>query len=104
FDFIVLAGDQLVVAWTDQNGNLELDEGDFLGTYPYWVPVAADTTVAGVDVVLESVIEVDRALSAAAMRADVEPSALRSALERLAVPAAPTSEDRVPSGDGAQAR
>jgi serine protease len=84
FDFTVLAGDQLVVAWTDQNGNLELDEGDFLGTYPYWVPVPGGTRVAGIRVVLEPVIEVDRTLAAASANAGVAPSALRIAVERLA--------------------
>lgn len=99
FDFTVLAGDQLVVAWTDQNGNLELDQGDFLGTYPYWVPGAAGTTVAGIHVVLESVIEVDPALAAAASNAGVAPSALRSAVERLEAHAGslPEVDDR-PAG------
>lgn len=93
FDFTVLAGDQLIVAWTDQNDNLELDEGDFLGTYPTWVTVAAGATVTGVDVVLESVIEVDPAVAVAAANGDVTSAVLRAAVEQLAANGGPASEE-----------
>lgn len=81
FDFPVPAGDYVVVGWTDQNGDGEVDAGDFLGTYPTWVQVPGGTRVTGVNVVLDEVFDVERALAAAVPWA--EPDAVRAALEAL---------------------
>ena len=64
FDFEVLAGDNLVIAWTDVNDNVTIDDGDYIGVFPFVVRVAANQTVGDVD------IAVERVLDLAAWRAD----------------------------------
>ena len=61
YSFTALAGDNLVIAWSDENGNLEIDAGDYIGVYPDLVSLVPDATVAGVDIALERVVTVDEA-------------------------------------------
>lgn len=48
-------GRYVVLAWTDENGDGRLDDGDFFGVHPVPVSVAAGQTVAGVDIALAPV-------------------------------------------------
>lgn len=57
FDFEVLAGDNLVIAWTDVNDNVVVDDGDYIGVFPFVVRVAADRTVGDVDIAVERVLD-----------------------------------------------
>lgn len=50
YSFEVLSGRNLLSAWSDENGNGRVDEGDFLGYHPRWVYVPAGGHVTGVDV------------------------------------------------------
>ena len=53
YSFEALAGENFVIAWSDENSNIKIDEGDFLGVFPNSVNVVAGQTSSGVDVVLE---------------------------------------------------
>jgi serine protease len=52
----VLVGDNLVIAWTDEDGDGEISDGDFVGAHPTPVMVASGASVTGVDIVLERVV------------------------------------------------
>jgi serine protease len=54
----VTPGENAIYGWADENGNGKIDQGDFLGTYPQLVPVAAGQSVQGVDFNVTQVIEV----------------------------------------------
>ncbi|MDF1521976.1 MAG: S8 family serine peptidase [Trueperaceae bacterium] len=82
FDFSVPADDHVVVGWTDQDDDGRVGPGDFLGTYPSWVRVAPGARVAGVDIELASVLDVEAALRAAVPWAASD--AVRAALEASA--------------------
>jgi serine protease len=56
YGFEVIAGDNLVIAWTDEDGDGEVGDGDFVGTHPAAVEVPIGATVTGVDLVLERVV------------------------------------------------
>ncbi len=53
YNFEALAGENFVIAWSDENNNVKIDEGDFLGAFPTVVNVTANQTSSGVDIVLE---------------------------------------------------
>ncbi len=59
FDFAVLVGDNLVIAWTDVNDDVEINEGDYIGIYPDAVPVAPSETATGIDFAVERVVDVE---------------------------------------------
>ena len=59
YSFEALPGENVVVAWSDENGNVTVDEGDYLGVYPEFVPVTAGVEASGIDISIERVIEVD---------------------------------------------
>lgn len=73
----VTPGNNAVYGWSDENGNGEVDQGDFLGAYPKLVPVAAGQRVQGIDFDITQVVKVGR-LEA---QLGVTPR-LRKALER----------------------
>jgi serine protease len=50
FEFPVESGQNLLTAWSDENDNGDVDEGDFLGYHPRWVNVPPGGRVSGVDV------------------------------------------------------
>ncbi len=56
YSFEVLAGNNLVVAWSDENGNAAIDEGDYMGIYPELVFVAAGQNVSGIDFQVDQII------------------------------------------------
>jgi hypothetical protein len=56
YSFAALAGPNLVIAWSDENANFDIDEGDFIGIYPLPVMVSNYQVADGVAVVLERVI------------------------------------------------
>lgn len=56
FTFAAKAGANEVIAWVDQDDDLEIDEGDFLGVYPGPVGVAAGQVTSGVGVELERLV------------------------------------------------
>jgi hypothetical protein len=49
YSFEAKAGRHFVIAWVDENDNVELDEGDFLGFYPDYVSVSPSAKRDGVD-------------------------------------------------------
>jgi serine protease len=56
YSFEVLAGDNIVIAWSDENDNGEIDQGDYLGVYPELVPVAAGQSVSGIDFQIDQIV------------------------------------------------
>ena len=64
-------GANLVVAWSDENGNAEIDAGDFVGVYPALVPVAAGARIAGIDFAIERVLSTTVAASELAAAHDL---------------------------------
>ncbi|MDR9391392.1 MAG: S8 family peptidase [Trueperaceae bacterium] len=56
YRFDVKPGDNTVIAWSDENGNVEIDEGDFLGTYPEIVPVGEGEVRTSIDLTLDPVV------------------------------------------------
>jgi serine protease len=56
YELEVLVGDNLVIAWTDEDGDGEISDGDFVGAHPTPVLVASGASVTGVDIVLERVV------------------------------------------------
>ena len=81
YAFEALPGANLVVAWSDENGNDEIDAGDFAGIYPGIVVVAAGERVTGVDFAIERIVSVDATGPFAAYALDLE--RVRPQLERL---------------------
>ncbi len=71
FEFAVMSGQNLLTAWSDENDNGDVDEGDFLGYHPRWVNVPPGGLASGVDVSVLPVVgggvpaEVVEALEAA---------------------------------------
>ena len=59
YAFAALPGNNLVVAWSDENGNDEVDAGDFIAVYPQPVLVRAGGTVSGIDLALEQVVSIE---------------------------------------------
>ena len=59
YGFSVLAGENLVIAWSDENDNADIDDGDYIGLYPALVPVTPGATLTGLDFVIERVIGLD---------------------------------------------
>lgn len=56
YSFSALAGPNYIIAWSDENDNFKVDEGDFVGFYPVNAMVSDYQVVDGVDVVLERMI------------------------------------------------
>ena len=56
YRFGALAGDNWVVAWSDENDNGVVDAGDYVGVYPAPVRVLPDQTVSGVDIVMRQAV------------------------------------------------
>lgn len=56
YSFQATAGPTLVIAWSDENGNFEIDDGDYVGTYPWVVNVAAGSTRSDVDLRMERIM------------------------------------------------
>lgn len=69
-------GENVLIAWSDDNGNFEIDEGDHLGVEPS-VLIAEDQQIGGVN------IEMSQVLNTAALPAPLSPGVLR-ALEAMA--------------------
>lgn len=74
YAFDTLAGDNTLIAWSDENDNIEIDTGDYLGSYPEWVRVEAQASLTELDMTLSEVVEtkgvnVDAALLGALERA-----------------------------------
>ena len=76
-----LAGQNLVVAWSDENDNGEIDAGDFVGVYPGFVAVPLGARVTGVDFAIERVLSVDR-VEPLAVPVQLELERVRQQLER----------------------
>ena len=57
YTFSVLAGENTVIAWSDENDNIEIDTGDYLGSYPDWVAVDTNAALTGLDITLSEVVE-----------------------------------------------
>ncbi len=58
YSFEALVGGNFVIAWSDENNNVKIDEGDFLGAFPTVVNVATNQTSSGVDIVLEPSVKI----------------------------------------------
>lgn len=56
YRFEAKPGINIVVAWSDENNNAKVDEGDYLGRYPEGVLVKANEETSGVDITVERVI------------------------------------------------
>jgi serine protease len=48
-------GENMVVAWSDQNGNVEIDDGDYFGVYPV-VVVKEGQSVKGIDIPFQPLV------------------------------------------------
>ena len=57
YSFDVLVGENLLITWSDENNNIEIDTGDYLGSYPDWVSVEAQATLTDLDMTLSEVVE-----------------------------------------------
>ena len=57
YEIEVEPGEHLMLAWSDNNGNVEIDIGDHLGVYPAPVQVAPGQRVQSIDIDLSLVIE-----------------------------------------------
>ena len=87
YSMAVLPGRNVVIAWVDENRNDVIDDGDFLGVYPYYVDVPAHGRAGDVDVVVQRVLAIAGSGGALHGLPDGLPrgvavSALREALER----------------------
>ncbi|HLU83809.1 MAG TPA: hypothetical protein VKZ43_10445, partial [Trueperaceae bacterium] len=56
FQFDVESGMTFIGAWSDENENGEVDDGDFLGKSDQWVYVPPNKFVAGLNVVVVPVV------------------------------------------------
>ena len=79
YRFDAKPGENVVVAWSDENDNLEVDEGDFLGTYPEPVLVQAGGVERAIDVMLDPVVPTGAGQAGKALPNE----ATKHALERL---------------------
>ncbi|HWN66517.1 MAG TPA: hypothetical protein VNM90_02695, partial [Haliangium sp.] len=61
----IQAGEYTLAAWSDQNSNRAVDDGDYFGVYPL-VVVAEGQSVTGIDIALQSVIGTNAAGKAVA--------------------------------------
>jgi serine protease len=59
YELEALAGANLVVAWSDENDNAEIDPGDFVGVYPGFVVVPPGERVTGIDFAIERVLSLE---------------------------------------------
>ncbi len=84
YSFTALAGDNLVIAWSDENGSLEIDAGDYIGVYPDLVSLAPDATVAGIDIALERVVTFDETAWPEGLPEGADWAELRAALAAAA--------------------
>ncbi len=82
YELTALAGANVVVAWSDENDNGEIDAGDYVGVHPNPVVVAAGGAITGVDVVLDRVLTTGYRPAGA-----TDSDRLTSLLERLAAEA-----------------
>ena len=87
FAFDALAGANEVIAWSDENGNAEIDAGDYLGVFPNLVHVIAGDVTSGVDININEIIHLS--MSPAAVPHLAEQERWRDALEELAQRRAP---------------
>ena len=79
YRFDAKPGENVVVAWSDENDNVEIDEGDFLGTYPEPVLVREGSVETAIDVILDPVVPTGVSLAGQAFPNE----ATKQALERL---------------------
>jgi hypothetical protein len=64
FAFASLAGANEVIAWSDENGNAEIDAGDYLGAFPTRVDVVAGGVTSGIDIRIDEIIDLGGSLAA----------------------------------------
>jgi serine protease len=57
YEFDVEPGENYVVAWSDENSNNKIDQGDYLGAYPEPLLVTSGRNISGVDFSIQRVIE-----------------------------------------------
>jgi serine protease len=57
YGFDVRPGSNVVIAWIDENEDGEIDAGDYIGIYPSDVAVVAGQALAGIDFVVERVVD-----------------------------------------------
>lgn len=55
FDIEVLPGENMLVAWSDENENDLVDEGDLFGVYPTLLSVAAGGRISGLTLYVDPV-------------------------------------------------
>jgi len=60
FSFEAEAGANIVAAWVDVNDNGVVDAGDAFGIFPAYVAVEPGRVSAGVDIVLEQIVSIER--------------------------------------------
>jgi hypothetical protein len=70
FEFEALPGATQVLAWTDENGNLEVDAGDYLGVFPDIVNVVANQTTRNVNLNIIEIIDLGAAAATTANHTD----------------------------------
>ena len=87
FAFEALAGANEVIAWSDENGNAEIDAGDYLGVFPNLVNVIADDVTSDVDININEIIPLS--MSPVAVPHLAEHQRWRSGLEEIARRRAP---------------
>jgi len=63
YAFSADAGSNVVFAWSDEDANGDLDEGDYFGYHPVPVAVTAGRTTTGVDVAVAPVLSTEAALA-----------------------------------------
>lgn len=56
YSFEAKTGPTLVIAWSDENGNFDIDDGDFVAMYPWVVNVTAGSTRMDVDLRMEPIV------------------------------------------------
>jgi hypothetical protein len=72
FEFEALTGTHMVVAWSDENDNEEIDAGDYLGVFPEFVLLGADEAISGVDINIIQVIDLGMTRPAGVGKDDFE--------------------------------
>ncbi len=80
YRFDAAPGTYQVIGWSDENGNGEVDGGDYLGVHDGWVTVTPGGTRAGVDVVLEPTAALEAANADGPSLGDAQRAALERAL------------------------